>query len=109
VNPVYDSNNNMIAATLNDAWVRTEHCLKQSETEFYQIGASWDQDVTDNFRFTLIGGYSRSNADVPVETTIVFDDRDAQGYSYDYRNMAAPTLTFGTSVTTPGNFQLAEI
>lgn len=109
VNPVYDSNNNMIAATLNDAWVRTEHFLKQSETEFYQIGASWDQDVTDNFRFTLIGGYSRSNADVPVETTIVFDDRDAQGYSYDYRNMQAPTLTFGTSVTTPGNFQLAEI
>lgn len=109
VNPVYDSNNNMIAATLNDAWVRTEHFLKQSETEFYQIGATWDQDVTDNFRFTLIGGYSRSNADVPVETTIVFDDRDAQGYSYDYRNMQAPTLTFGTSVTTPGNFQLAEI
>lgn len=109
VNPVYDSNNNMIAATLNDAWVRTEHFLKQSETEFYQIGATWDQDVTDNFRFALIGGYSRSNADVPVETTIVFDDRDAQGYSYDYRNMQAPTLTFGTSVTTPGNFQLAEI
>ena len=109
LNPVYDSNNNMIAATLNDAWVRTEHFLKQTETEFYQIGASWDQDVTDNFRFTLIGGYSRSNADVPVETTIVFDDRDAQGYSYDYRNMQAPTLTFGTSVTTPGNFQLAEI
>ncbi|MCR5871049.1 MULTISPECIES: TonB-dependent receptor [unclassified Sphingomonas] len=109
VNPVYDSNNNMIAATLNDAWVRTEHFFKQTETEFYQIGASWDQDVTDNFRFTLIGGYSRSNADVPRETTIVFDDRDAQGYSYDYRNMMAPTLTFGTSVTTPGNFQLAEI
>lgn len=108
-NPVYDSNNNMIAATLNDAWVRTEHFLKKTETEFYQIGASWDQDVTDNFRFTLMGGYSRSNADVPVETTIVFDDRDAQGYSYDYRDMMAPTLTFGTSVTTPGNFQLAEI
>lgn len=109
LNPVYDSNNNMIAATLNDAWVRTEHFLKQTETEFYQIGASWDQDVTDTFRFTLVGGYSRSNADVPVETTVVFDDRDAQGYSYDYRNMQAPTLTFGTSVTTPGNFQLAEI
>ncbi|WP_422056432.1 TonB-dependent receptor [Sphingomonas sp.] len=109
VNPVYDSNNNMIAATLNDAWVRTEHFLKKTETEFYQIGATWDQDVTDTFRFKLAGGYSRSNADVPVETTIVFDDRDAQGYSYDYRNMTAPTLTFGTSVTNPANFQLAEI
>lgn len=109
VNPVYDSNNNMIAATLNDAWVRTEHFYKKTETEFYQIGASWDQDVTDTFRFTLLGGFSKSDAQVPVETTIVFDDRDAQGYSYDYRNMDFPTLTFGTSVTTPGNFQLAEI
>ena len=109
VNPVYDSNNNMIAATLDDAWVRTEHFLKKTSTEFYQLGGSWDQDLSDSFRFTLLGGYSKSNASVPVETTIAFDDRDAQGYSYDYRNMQSPTLTFGTSVTTPGNFQLAEI
>ena len=109
VNPVYDDDNNMISATLNDAWVRTEHFLKQTSTEFYQIGGSWDQDLSDTFRFTLLGGYSKSDAAVPVETTVVFDDRDAQGYSYDYRNMRFPTLTFGTSVTTPANFQLAEI
>ncbi|WP_017670791.1 TonB-dependent receptor [Blastomonas sp. AAP53] len=109
VNPVYDANNNMISATLNDAWVRTEHYLRQSTTEFYQVGGSWDQDVTDNLRFTLLGGISKSNADIPVETTIVFDDRDAQGYSYDYTNMKAPKLTFGTSVTDPAVFQLAEI
>jgi hypothetical protein len=29
VNPVYDSNNNMVSATLNDAWVRTEHYLRK--------------------------------------------------------------------------------
>lgn len=109
VNPVYDSNNNMIAATLNDAWVRTEHFLKQSKTEFYQIGGSWKQQVGERFRFTLSGGISKSNADVPVETTFVFDDRDAQNYSYDYRDMKSPKLTFGTSVTDPANFQLAEI
>lgn len=109
VNPVYDGNQNMIAATLNDAWVRTEHYLRKSSTEFWQLGGSWDQDVSDNFRFTLMGGLSRSNADIPVETTIVFDDRDAQGYSYDYRNSRQPKLTYGTSVMDPANFQLAEI
>jgi iron complex outermembrane receptor protein len=109
VNPVYDANNNMISATLNDAWVRTEHYLRKSTTEFYQVGGTWDQDVTDNFRFTLLGGLSKSNADIPVETTIVFDDRDAQGYSYDYTDMKRPQLTFGTSVTDPAVFQLAEI
>lgn len=109
VNPVYDGQGNMISATLNDAWVRTEHFLKQSRTKFYQLGGSWDQDVSDTFRFTLMGGFSKSNADVPVETTFVFDDRDAQGYSYDYSDMEFPKLTFGTSVTDPANFQLAEI
>lgn len=109
VNPVYDANKNMISATLNDAWVRTEHYLRKSTTEFYQIGATLDQDVTDTLRFTLLGGISKSDADIPVETTIIFDDRDAQGYSFDYSNMKFPKLTFGTSVTDPANFQLAEI
>ncbi len=109
VNPVYDSNNNMISATLNDAWVRTEHYLRKSTTEFYQVGGTWDQDVTDSLRFTLLGGFSKSAADIPVETTMIFDDRDAQGYSYDYTDMRRPKLTFGTSVTDPANFQLAEI
>ena len=109
VSPIYDANNNLISATLNDVYVRTEHYLRKSDTEFYQFGGTFDQDITDKFRVTLLGGFSRSKADIPVETTIVFDDRDAQGYSYDYRNMQTPKLTFGTSVTTPSNFQLAEI
>lgn len=109
VSPVYDANNNMISATLNDAWVRTEAYRRESTTEFYQVGATWDQDLSDSLRFTLLGGISKSEADIPVETTIIFDDRDAQGYSYDYTDMARPKLTFGTSVTDPANFQLAEI
>ncbi|TXC72641.1 TonB-dependent receptor [Sphingomonas ginsenosidivorax] len=108
-NVQYDNNNNLIAATLNDAWVRTEHYLRKSKTEFYQLGGSWDQDVTDRLRFTLMGGFSKSTASIPVETTFVFDDRDATGYRYDYTNSRSPLLTFGTSVTDPANFQLAEI
>jgi iron complex outermembrane recepter protein len=109
INPVYDADNNMVSATLNDAWVRTEHYLRESSTEFYQIGGTWDQDLSDTFRFTLQGGVSKSTADIPIETTIIFDDRDAQGYSFDYTDMGSPRLTFGTSVTDPANFQLAEI
>ncbi|MEG3163330.1 TonB-dependent receptor [Sphingomonas sp. PB2P19] len=108
-NYTIDANNNLVKATLNDAWVRTEHYLRESKTEFYQVGGSWNQDVSDTLRFTLMGGMSKSDATIPVETTFVFDDRDAQGYSYDYTDMKRPTLTFGTSVTDPANFQLAEI
>lgn len=106
---VIDGDNNLVAATLDDAWVRTEHYLREAKTEFYQFGGSWDQDVGDSFRFTLLGGLSKSTASIPLETTLVFDDRDAQNYRYDYTDMANPVLTFGTSVTDPANFQLAEI
>jgi len=110
VNPKYDGNGNMISATLNDAYVRTEHYWRESTTTFWQIGGSWDQDLSDKFRFTVLGGHSKSDADIPVETTIVFDDRDAQNYVYDYsENDRQPLLKYGTSVTDPANFQLAEI
>ena len=109
VNFSVDGDNTMVTGTLNDAWVRTEHYLRQSRTEFYQIGGSWDQELAENFRFTLLGGISKSNADIPVETTLVFDDRDAQNYQFDYTDSRYPRLTFGTSVTNPANFQLAEI
>lgn len=109
VNPVYDRNNNLIAATFNDAPIRTENYYRKSRTEFWQLGASWDQDIGDSFRFTLLGGASRSNASIPVETTLIYDDRDAQGFQYDYTNMRFPLIRFGTSVTDPANFQLSEI
>ena len=95
-NYTIDSNNNLIAATINDAWVRTEHYLRRSQTEFYQIGGSWDQDVTDRFRFTLLGGFSKSDATIPVETTFVFDDRDAQGFALCRRpNLSQPFKSAG--------------
>jgi TonB-dependent receptor len=109
VNPVYDGNGNMVSATFNDAYVRTEHYNRQSTTEFYQIGGLFEQKLSDSFRFNVRAGISKSHADIPVETTIMFDDRDAQGYKYDYSNMNNPVLSFGTSVTNPANFQLAEL
>jgi iron complex outermembrane receptor protein len=104
-----DDDNNLISGTFDNAWVRTEHYLRKSETKFWQIGSSWDQDITDKFRFTLLGGLSKSNADIPLETTMIFDNRNAQDYHYDYTDMWNPVLTFGTSMTDPANFQLAEI
>jgi len=106
INP---ATNDLVTGTFNDAFVRTENYLRESRTDFYQLGASWDQDLSDAFRFTLLGGFSKSDADIPVETTFIYDDRDAANYSYDYTDMRRPRLTFGTSTTEPSNFQLAEI
>lgn len=102
-----DGNNNLIAATLNNAYVRTERYSRESETEFWQISARLEQELTDTLKATLRGGKSRSDADIPVETTILFDDR-INGYRFDYSDMASPSLVFGSGITTPAQFELAE-
>ena len=106
-NYTIDSDNNLISATLNNAYVRTERYSRESETEFYQVSAQLEQELFDGFGVTLRGGKSRSDADIPVETTILFDDR-INGYTYDYTNASFPQLTFGSGITTPSQFELAE-
>jgi iron complex outermembrane recepter protein len=101
--------NNLVSGTFNNAYVRTEHYLRKSSTDFYQFSANLKQDIGDRFRIELLGGISKSNADIPVETTIQFDDREAQNFRYDYSNSRYPLISFGSSVTDPANFQLAEI
>ena len=104
-----DGNNNLIRGSFNDVPVRIEAYQRDSTTRFQQLGLTLDHEFTDAFRIHLLAGASSSDADIPKESTIIFDDRDAQGYSYDYSNSRGPVLTFGTSVSTPANFQLSEI
>lgn len=106
-NYVIDSNNNVISADLENAWIRNERYHRESETDFYQISGEIEQGFGDNFTVSLLGGFSKSDATIPVETTIIFDDRDGL-YSYDYSDMRYPLLVFGTDVANPANFQLAE-
>jgi iron complex outermembrane receptor protein len=105
-NYVIDGDNNLISADLDNAWIRNERYHRESETDFYQISGVLEQRFGD-FTLNLLGGLSESDASIPVETTIIFDDRDGV-YSYDYTNMRNPLLVFGTDVSNPANFQLAE-
>lgn len=106
-NYTIDGDNNVISADLTNAWIRNERYHRESETDFYQVSGHIEQQFGDRFTATLLGGFSKSDAQIPVETTIIFDDRDGE-YSYDYTDMRSPLLVFGTDVTDPTNFQLAE-
>lgn len=107
-NYTIDANNNLIAANLDNVYVRTERYSRQSETEFYQISGRLEQQLTDTLGVNLIAGVSKSQADIPVETTLAFDDRDATGYRFDYTDMKYPLLSFGPGIEDPTAFELAE-
>ena len=105
-----DANNNLISGTFDNAWVRTESFRRELNTEFYQISGRLEQRLSDRLNVTLLAGMSKSDADSPIESTIVFDDRDFDGFSYDYTDMFSPRITFGgAGISNPAQFQLAEL
>jgi len=107
-NYVIDENNNLVSADLDNVYVRTERYSRESETKFYQLSARVEQRLTDSFKLNLLGGFSKSKADIPIETTLAFDDTDATGYHYDYTNTQFPLLSFGAGIDDPAAFELAE-
>src|SRR3546814_7591142 len=98
LNYTIDADNNLISADLDNVYVRTERYSRQSKTKFYQLSGRLEQRLTDSFKLNLLGGFSKSKADIPVETTLAFDDTDATGYHYDYSNMKYPLLSFGAGI-----------
>ncbi len=118
VNPVYDANNNIVSATLNNAFNRNENYLQDQKDTFWQISGKLEHQLTDKLKVTLSGGTSKADESVPIATTIIIDNLSAtgignsQGYTYDYTNMKTPVLTFGTGAsdpTNPANYQLTNV
>jgi hypothetical protein len=103
------STNSLVSGTISNAWIRIEDYVRKSDNEFYQLGTTIKQEFSDTFRATLIAGLSNSTADVPYETSIIFDDRDANGHSFDYSgDSRQPRLSFNNDITSPAAFQFAE-
>ncbi|KHL25106.1 TonB-dependent receptor [Croceibacterium mercuriale] len=104
-----DADNNLISGTFNNAWVRTERYSRESETKFHQLSGRLEHEFSDRVKIDLLGGFSKSEAPITREATLIFDDRDFNGYSYDYSDMDSPQLSFGTNgISDPAQFQLAE-
>jgi len=109
VNPVYDTSNNLIAGTFNNAYNRNEHYRQIQNSTFYQISGTLDHEFSDRLKVSVTAGGSKSVLSVPLATTIMFDNKTASNYSYDYSDMKSPVITYGTSVSNPANYQLSEI
>lgn len=107
-NYTIDSHNNLIAANLDNVYVRTERYSRESETKFHQLSARIEQRFTETLKANLIAGFSKSQADIPIETTIAYDQRNASGYRYDYTNPKSPLLSFGPGIEDPTSFVFAE-
>jgi iron complex outermembrane recepter protein len=105
-----DSRGNLVYGVFDNVDIRTEGRYDEQTTEFLQWGLSLRQDLTDTVRLEALVGRSRSEYDNPIQTTIIADKYDVDGYSWDYRgNSRLPVFNWGIDPLDPTGWTLAEI
>lgn len=103
-------NNALVYGEFDNVDIRTENRHDEWSTEFKQIALNGQHRFGDDFTLSGKVGISRSKHENPIQTTIIMDKYDVDGYSYDYRgNSRFPTLNYGIDPTNPAGWELAEI
>lgn len=114
VNPVdafIDDTNTLVYGVFNDVDIRSESRHDELSTEFTQATLEGDFAIGESFRVRGLLGFAEADHDNPVQTTLLFDANNVDGYSYDYRqNMRLPLISYGNAdVTDPATWTLSQI
>jgi TonB-dependent receptor len=114
VNPLVaeiDSNNSLVYGLFNDVDIRSEARHDELTTTFTQVSLEGKHSFSDAFNMHAMVGFAEANHDNPVQTTLLFDALDVDGYSFDYRNNSRlPLITYGTAdVTSPSTWALTQV
>jgi iron complex outermembrane receptor protein len=103
-------NDSLIAANADNAWIRAEHVRLDSVAKFHQIGLGIDHRFSDAIFANVFAGTSRSKSGLPHDTTVSYDNRNYDGYRFDFTNDEEPLLAFnGANVADPTNFLVTEL
>lgn len=100
----------LLYGEFDDVDVRAENRYDEWDTEFKQISLTGEHEFNDYFSISGRVGTSSSVHENPIQTTIMMDKLNVDGYSYDYRNDKwAPVLDYGISPTDPSGWTLSTI
>jgi len=90
--------------------IRTEHRYDEWNTTFKQLSLAGEHRFSDTFKINGQVGTSSSKHENPIQTTIIMDKLNVDGYSYDYRgNSRSPVFNYGIDPTDGTGWTLAEI
>ena len=114
VNPrdaVIDPSNTLVYGVFDNVDVRSEARFDELKTDFTHVTLDGAHNFSDTWRLHALVGYSEAKHDNPVQTTLLFDRADVDGYSFDYRgNSRLPLITYGNvDVTSPATWALSQI
>ena len=104
VNPVnaeIDDTNTLVYGVFNDVDIRSEARHDELTTRFYQFTLEGQHSFSESFSMNGNVGFAEANHDNPVQTTLLFDAQNVDGYTFDYReNSRLPLITYGGAAVT---------
>jgi iron complex outermembrane recepter protein len=111
VDAVIDSTNTLVYGVFDDVDIRSEARHDELRTDFTHITLDGSHEFSETLRLHALVGYSKAEHDNPIQTTLLFDRADVDGYSFDYRgNSRLPVITYGNvDVTNPATWTLSQI
>jgi TonB-dependent receptor len=107
-----DGTNSLVYGVFNDVDIRSETRHDELTTEFTQVTLDGKHSFSDSVTLNALVGFAEANHDNPVQTTLLFDADNVDGYSYDFRqNSRVPLITYGTvtDVEDPATWRLTQI
>jgi iron complex outermembrane receptor protein len=100
-----DEHGTMVYGLFDAVDIRSESRYDELETEFYSLTLSGKHQLGDRWQLSELIGYSRSDFNNPIQTTITLDRSNTNGYSWDFRgDDRLPEFNYGFDVTNPANW-----
>lgn len=101
----------LVYGVFDDVDIRSEARFDELSTEFTQFTLEGTHAFSDTLRLRAMAGYAKSEHDNPIQTTLLWDAQDIDGYSFDFRaNNRLPVISYGsTDVTDPNTWTLSQI
>jgi iron complex outermembrane recepter protein len=102
----------LVYGVFDNVDIRSEQRYDELTTEFRQFSLEGTHDFGDGFKIRGLLGSAKSEHDNPIQTTLLFDKADVDGYTYDYRggNDRLPYINYGTTdVTAASTWTLSQI
>ncbi len=101
----------LVYGLFDDVDIRTENRFDQLTTDYKQTTLELEQSFSERLRLNAMVGKAESDHDNPIQTTLLFDAVNTDGYSFDYRGgfNRLPLITYEADLTDPAIWGLTSI
>jgi iron complex outermembrane receptor protein len=99
---VINAKGDMVYGLFDDVDIESETRFDRLETKYSQATLTGEHQFGDRLKVTGLVGFSRSDFDNPIQTTVIINRENSDNFSYDYRPDAnTPLMNFGFDVNDP--------